>query len=373
MTNWDEIRAYFPALARNVYLNTAGGAPLSVRTAVSAKQYYDEGSQYGEARWNDWLARVEETRTLVANFINAPTADIAFLPNVTLGLNIAAQLFAGEGEVVSFDKEFPSVTLPWLAQKYPVRLLPTAADGSVPLATVAEALTPATKVLVLSHVQYATGYRHDLGALGTLCRERGVHLVVDATQSLGAYPIDVAATPVSILTFSGYKWPTAGYNAAAMYIPQSLLAQYNSPVAGWRSARSMYAMRNDTLDLADTARVFETGHPPFPGVFALKGALELLTEIGMDNITARIIALNDHLHAACDAAGLSVYSTRDPHHRSGITMVAADDPPAVAAELAKRNIIVSARGQGLRVSPHFYNTFEEIERFVEAMVEIGNQ
>ncbi|MCA9968267.1 MAG: hypothetical protein KC423_28675, partial [Anaerolineales bacterium] len=92
MTNWDEIRAYFPALARNVYLNTAGGAPLSVRTAVSAKQYYDEGSQYGEARWNDWLARVEETRTLVANFINAPTADIAFLPNVTLGLNIAAQL-----------------------------------------------------------------------------------------------------------------------------------------------------------------------------------------------------------------------------------------------------------------------------------------
>ena len=271
--DWQAIRALFPAVERYTYLNTASGGVMSAYAAEAAKRYYDEAHTQADVLWDAWLDRAEQVREQTARFLNAAPDEIAFLPNASLGLNLAAHLFDGEGGVLTTEDEFPSDTLPWLQRGYPVRFIPTAADGSVLVETIAEAIDPESRFLVTSTVQYRTGFRIDLAALGRLCRSRGLTFIVDATQGIGVFPIDVQQQQIDVLVFSGYKWATAGYGIAVLYIRKEHLAGRALPMAGWRSARDPYVLRNDQLDLAAHTTALELGHPLFPGIFALGGAL----------------------------------------------------------------------------------------------------
>ncbi len=360
MPNWDALRTHFPALEGRVDLNTAGGGPMCREAADAAHAYFDELFRQGDTRWNATLERVEATRAQTARLLNVSPREIAFLGNASYGLNLVADLFAGDGEVVALSDEFPSVTLPWLQRKRSVRFLdsPEELDG---------ALTPATGVLALSFVQYKTGYRANLAKVSELCRSKGVKLVVDATQGFGVFPIDLTRTPVDALVFSAYKWANAGYGVAPLYVRHALLEEHGLPSAGWRSANQPYDLQATTLDLTTDARGLELGHPPFAGVLALGGALGLIESIGIDEIESRVQNLVDVLHQGLDARGVAIDSPRERELRSAITMVRVPDPAATAATLAEKDILVSARGDGLRVSLHYYNTEDEIEQFLEAV------
>ncbi len=366
--DWQAIRKLFPAVERYTYLNTASGGVMSAYAAEAARRYYDEAHTQADVLWDEWCDRAEQVRHQTARFLNADPDEIAFLPNASLGLNLAAHLFDDHGGVLTTEDEFPSDTLPWLQHNHPVRFIPTNADGSVSLKTMAEAIDPQSRYLVTSTVQYRTGFRIDLEALGRLCHSRGLTFIVDATQGIGVFPIDVRRQQIDVLVFSGYKWATAGYGIAVLYIRKEHLAGRALPMAGWRSAREPYVLRNDRLDLAAHTTALELGHPLFPGIFALGGALRLFEEIGRERIEARVQTLTAYLHRRLDEHGVTILSTKNPAHQSGITMLRVEHPKQVVDELKAQDIFVAARGQGIRVSVHCYNNHEDVDRFVETLV-----
>jgi selenocysteine lyase/cysteine desulfurase len=196
-------------------------------------------------------------------------------------------------------------------------------------------------------------------------------LIVDATQSFGTLRIDLDGHPVDALVFSGYKWMTAGYGIASLYVRKKHLESRRLPGVGWRTAKQPYALVNDLLDLTTEASGLELGHPSFPGIFAMRGALRLIEEVGLDNIEARIQELTDYLHKKMDTAGIPIVSPRASGQRGGITMLGFSDPADVASRLKKKNIFTSARGPALRVALHFYNTHEDIDRLARVLAEIG--
>ena len=369
--DWNAYRDRFPAVRRWTYLNTAGGGAVSDAVAAAGRQYFDDFHQDGDTHWPDWRARTEAIRALTAATLNATPREIAFVPTASHGLNLLAQMLGGPGAgVLTVAREFPSVTLPWINQGSPVTFVEPADDGAIDLDGAARAVTPETRHLVISHVQYRTGYRHDLAALRALCDDNRLTLIVDATQSAGAYPLDVARPRVDALVTSAYKWLGAGYGVAVLYLRDGLRATLAPPAVGWRSARVPYDMLYDRLDLTDDAEVHELGHPPIPGILALGASLGLLREIGIERIAARIGALTATLHERAGAAGLKIVSTADPAARSGITMIALDDAETVHAELLRRRVFVSRYGDRLRVSLHFYNDESDIDRLVDALVDV---
>jgi selenocysteine lyase/cysteine desulfurase len=369
--DWNAYRDRFPAVRRWTYLNTAGGGAVSDAVAAAGRQYFDDFHQDGDTHWPDWRARTEAIRALTAATLNATPREIAFVPTASHGLNLLAQMLGGPGAgVLTVAREFPSVTLPWINQGSPVTFVEPADDGAIDLDGAARAVTPETRHLVISHVQYRTGYRHDLAALRALCDDNRLTLIVDATQSAGAYPLDVARPRVDALVTSAYKWLGAGYGVAVLYLRDGLRATLAPPAVGWRSARVPYDMLYDRLDLTDDAEVHELGHPPIPGILALGASLGLLREIGIERIAARIGALTATLHERAGAAGLKIVSTADPAARSGITMIALDDAETVHAELLRRRVFVSRYGDRLRVSLHFYNDESDIGRLIDALVDI---
>ena len=362
MTDWNALRAHFPALEDRVYLNTAGGGPMGREATQAARAYYDEFYREGDTRWNACLEHVEETRVQLARILNTSPRDVAFLGNASQGLNLVADML--DGNVVAFAHDFPSVTMPWLRRGRSVRFLDSTEviDDAID-----DALTTETDILAVSFVQYKTGHRLDLKRTSDLCRSRNIRLVIDATQGFGVFPIDLERTPVDALVFSGYKWANAGYGVAPLYVSRALLEGHGLPAAGWRSAKEPYDLEATKLDLTTDARGLELGHPPFASVFALGGALDLIDSIGLEAIESHVQDLVDALHRGLDARGIAIDSPRERDRRSGITMVRVSDPSATAAALAEKNILVSARGDGLRVSLHYYNNEDDIERLLDAL------
>ena len=371
--DWSDYRRRSPALGKLVYLNTAGGGPLSRDAAAAGKRYFDEMLEDGDRHWGSWLERTEDARASLAALLNAEPGEIAFMPTASLGMNLIARMVAKPGDhVLAAEGEFPSATLPWLNQGAEMSFLPILADGSVDLGRADAYVGPKTTAFVASHVQYRTGYRYDLGRLRSFRDRHGLRLIVDATQSLGAYPIDVARDGIDALVFSGYKWLNAGYGIAGLYVRRALLESAAPPVVGWRSASQPSEMVYDRLDLARTGPALEAGHPPFAGIFALGASLSLISEIGAERIATRVGGLTALLHDRLEARGHGVASPRRAEARSGITLVPVDEATSLAKRLMERGVFVSSVEDRLRVSLHFYNNEDDIESFLDQLHALGS-
>jgi len=367
MIDWAAVRAEYPAANRYAYLNSAGAPPVSRRAASEAQRYYTEMMAEGDLRWPAWLEQMEGVRGQVAHLLHADPGEIAFVFSSSHAFTLLAQLLGPPAHVVAMADEFPSGTLPFLSYGDQATFVRSGAEGVITLDAIEAAITSKTRAVVTSSVMYATGFRQDLAAVGALCRSRGVPLIVDATQSAGVIPIDVGRDSIDALVFSGYKWTTAGYGVGAMYVSRDLLRRGRTPLAGWWSARDPEAVINNRLDLKGTAAVFEVGCPHFAGIFALGGSLSLFEEIGQPAIRERIDELTEYLHARVLTAGLEIASPRDRSHRAGITIVRVDNAPAVVEALAAAGIVVSARGEGVRIAVHIFNNESDIDRAVDAI------
>ena len=370
--DWNQIRALFPAAERYTYLNTAAAPPLSVVAAREGKRYYDEMAEYGDVAWESWLSQAEQIREKLAAFVNAEARSIAFTYSTSHGMNLIAGMLDRCGDVLCPADEFPSCTLPWLQQRYRVDFVSSRERGVIDLDDIRKSITANTRVLVTSFVQFATGFRQDLVALGRLCEERNLTFVVDATQGMGVFPIDVVNSGIDFLVFSGYKWAQAGYGVGGLYLAPRFVNPTSFPIAGWWSVRDPEAVVNDRLDLKETAAALEVGCPHFAGIFALGAALTLFEEIGKPRIEERIHELTDRLHGRLDAERLNVASPLKREQRSGITIIEMRDAPDIVKRLAERKIIVSARGKGLRVSVHIFNNFDDIDRLIAALREVAS-
>lgn len=370
--NWASYRARFPAVSKLTYLNTAGGCPISLEAAAAGKQYFDEILEGGDTHWSAWMERVEKVRQQVADFLNAEASEIAFVPTASHGMNLIAQMLGQAGQsVLSADREFPSTTLPWLNQGVEVLIGGLKDDLSVDLVAAERLIDSETSAVVASHVQYHTGYRYELSTLRQLCDMGGLRLVLDATQSVGAYSIDVRRDQIDALVFSGYKFTTAGYGIACLYIKKELLASISSAIVGWRTAREPYDMIFDRLDLTNEACGLEAGHPLFPGIFTLGAALSLISKIGMDSITERITQLSTMLQDRLRASGYSISSPLEEKHKSSITLVSVNAAKQVAQKLLERGVFVSYAGENLRISVHFYNNEEDIDVLLHHLLDVA--
>lgn len=367
------VRSAFPFLKKYNYLNAASDCPMSTYAAEAGKHFFDEMlcGQSVLTWWQHDFATVETNRDLLARFLNADREEVAFMTNSTEALNIPALFFKGQGgRVLTLKDEFPSSVYVFQHHGYPVDLVESLEDGTIPIESIERAIRPDTKILMVSHVQYSTGFRIDLEALSALCQKHGLIFIVDVAQSLGAFKIDVKKIPMDFLVFSGHKWLMSGYGSGGIYIQKKHLLPERFPFIGWHSVKDPFAFDHQTMALRKEASVLEVGCPPFANIFALGANLKFLMEIGLDAIQERVIFLTDFLQKKLDQHQIPIASTRDPQHRSGITMIPAPNPKELMQALLKEKIVVSVRGKGLRVSPHLYNLESDIEQFVEALVRL---
>jgi len=366
MTDWTLLRSEFPALRGRAYLNTAGGGVMSLRVAAAGRNYYEESLELGDIGWDRWLERSDQDRDDVARFVGADSENIAFLPNASLGLNILARSLEAGSTVLAVDQEFPSCTTPFIRSGCRVEFISTNPDGYVDADMIRSKVLPGVKALVLSSVQFANGFRADLAEIGQVCRENSVLFLVDATQSIGAFPLDMGSDFIDALVFSGYKWATAGYGVAVLATGGAWPSS-DPPLIGWRSARNAYALENHRLDLLPSGIGHEMGHPAFPGIFAMGEAVRLLEQADPELTGSRILKTLSVLREGLKARGISIRSNLDPAHQSGIVLAEFEDAGALCQSLRTLDVWTTAREGGLRISVHGYNDITDIERFFEAL------
>jgi len=369
MRNWQSIRQNFPVTERVAYLNSAAAGPVSIASQAAAAGYYEKMMRDGDVHWNRWLADREAVRKKIAAFINAEPEEIAFTTNTSQGMNVIVDALEERGEVISSELEFPVTTLPWMHRRVPVHLLP-ARDGEVLMEDVAGAMTTNTGVIALSHVQYSNGFRIDPESLGKI---KGRHaLVINAAQSAGAFAIDVKRMKIDALCATGHKWLLSGYGSGFVYLSRELLDQSLPRSLGWLSVEDPFEMRNDEFrPRHDAAARVELGCPHFAGIFSLGASLDLIGEIGAENIQARVLELNRFATSCLAEAGWNVLSPlQNESSRSAETLVEVDHPGKVARQLLGRGVIVTEKPQGIRVATHFFNNEEDVERLVAGLNEI---
>jgi len=395
-TAFDRVRhEQFPALGGKVFLDAAC-ASLAPRAAAEAVAALMRDVQSYPARsataFHIQLDQGRDaTRPEAARLIGAAAEDIALVENTSAALTAAARaipLEPGDNILVA-DLEYLQVPLAWRQMgggAAPEIRLVRHVDGTLPAGAFAAAADGRTRAVVMSSVQWSNGYRADLDAMSALCRARGIWLVVDAIQQLGAFPVDVGQTPIDILVCGGHKWLNAPFGAGFMYLSPASRQRLAPPIAGYLSVNppdggwGEYFRTPDITPLqpvtfTSDARRFETGGTGnYPGMAGLAASLRIINGLGAGAIEAHIRGLTDALIAGLDRLGVRVVTPRGPAHRSGIVTFGLDTVAREAAlieHLLDRAIMVSHRYTsgvgGVRVSCHFYNNGEDIERLLDAI------
>jgi selenocysteine lyase/cysteine desulfurase len=371
--DWTRLRAEFPVTHRWAFFDHAAVAPLSGRARAALHAWADDQADNGDVHEAQWRRRVEEVRRLAGRLIDADPLDVAFVKNTSEGIGFVAEGLswrAGDN-VVTAAEEYPSNLYPWMNLAGRGVELRTVAsrDGRILLDDLRAAMDDRTRLVSLSFVEYASGFRNDLDAVGGLCRERGALFFVDAIQGLGVLPLDVQKSPIDFLSADGHKWLLSPEGAGIFYVRRELVDQLHTVGVGWNSVVGCLDFGVIDFRLKPHAGRWESGTLNVGGVHALGASLELLLELGVVSIAGRVLGLTDHLCERAARAGLQVFSSRRPAEASGIVSLVAPgrDPAALVRRCRGEGVVINHRAGRLRVSPHFYNTVEEIDRLVELL------
>jgi cysteine desulfurase / selenocysteine lyase len=366
----------FPWTADTLYLNNASVGPLPERTRRVLDQFNAKRTAPHLLPDRDLMAGLQAARESVARLLNAETGEIAVAVNTSYGLNLAAHSLPIEpGEIVLVsDREFPANVYPWLMLKkrgIEVEMAPTTAQGWPDEAHLLERLRdPRVRVLAVSFVQFSNGFRADLKRLGTAARANGTYLVVDAIQGVGNSVLDVRDTPVDILSCGGQKWLLSPWGSGFVYIRKELVPVIEPAVCGWMAFEgtddfSRLTEYNPTF--RSDARRFEMITVPYQDMVGLVSSLGLLEEIGIHDIAEVTRSLHEPVLRWADERGVRITSPRDEKHRSAIVCVAPPKPAEAFHAVKRAHVICSLREGAIRLSPHFYNTVEEMEKVVEIL------
>jgi selenocysteine lyase/cysteine desulfurase len=357
-----------------IYLNhaAAGVLPIRTRDAVIEAVQRHAGSGVLEIAALEQAAEV--TRERVARFIGASRQDIAFVRNTSDGANILARGLDWKpgDEIILGDNEFGANVYPWLALRdcgVVVRFIETQRARMTP-DVLARMMTPRTRVVAVSWVSFADGYRHDLGALCAVAHENGALFFVDAIQALGAFPIDVRALEIDALFSGGHKWLMSLPGLGILYVAPALLERLVVRLPGWRSVDNVWDFLNYEQPWARGAARYETGAQNLLGILALRHSIDVLDEGGVNAIAMHIRALTDHLVTCLQQLGATVAAPRIRSTLSGIVLfnLPGADPVELGRHLQREaKIVTTYRTTGIRISPHGYNTVGEIDELVNAL------
>ena len=365
----------FPVREQLVYLNHAGICPIPARTAriiaAEAADYRD----FGAVNYRRWTGVMARGRERLAELIGATPAEVAFVRSTTAGLLIVAESVPwreGDNTVVA-DIEFPANVYPWLNQErrgVHTRFVP--ARGCFPTVDdYAAACDAHTRVIAASWVQFATGQRTDLASLAQLARDVGAYLVVDGIQGLGALQMDVAALGIDFLSADGHKWLLSVESCGALHVSSRVLGDLEPFWRGWMSVPDSGDYLGYGQPPRDDGRRFEEGAPNMLGAAALDASVGLLLEAGPAAVEQRVLALTARAAEGARRIGCEITSPLGEGQRSAIICfrhprVSSDD---IVAHLVECDITAASRLGSVRLSPHFYNTEEELDRALAAIAE----
>ena len=369
MKEMTQIREQFPITENKVFLNHAAQSPLPKCVADALRRYIDDFSKFGTTsiEWDDG------GKSFFGELIGANPEEVAFIENTSTGLNIIANAlqYPLRSKVVTTDLEYPSVVYPWLRISPRVKVhYVRHSEGRILLEDMEKAVDDNTVAVAISHVEYVNGFRHDLRALSEIAHEHGAYLIVDAIQSVGALKMDVKKDDVDFLASSCYKWLLSPPGVGYLYVRGDLVEDLEPPFVGWASVEQEVFKTIDfwdiwSLKLSKTASRFEIGSPSFISLVGAKEAMKMLLTYGIENVEMEILKVTDHLIEAVKDSEFELQTPEDPRCRSGIVNFKIDKPEEVVEKLSGKAIIVSARSHGIRVSPHFYNTEEEIDNLID--------
>ena len=372
--DWSDL---FPILSKSIFFDHAGVAPISGPAADALRTYAEQAATHGYVGAG-WTRRLDQIKRQAARLIGADSADeIAFVANTSSGLSMVARglPFRAGDDVVITNVEYPANRYPWQdLGRLGVRLIEVAQleDGRIDVEDVCEAITDRTRVVAISHVQYASGHRVALKPIADMVHRAGGYLCVDAIQSVGALPVDVRSDGIDFLAADGHKWLLGPEGCGIFYCRAELIEMLHPPIVGWMCMEDHTNYGDYRFEFARTGRRFEPGSSNVPGALALGASMDLLLEIGIESVWTGIERLTARLERGLAERGYRLFSPRvDSAERSGLVIF---DPPVggpgadeVLAHLRPRGIHLVAREGRLRASPHFYNTLDQVDRLIEAM------
>ncbi len=365
----ERYRGEFPVRERLIYLNHAGVAPLCRRAAEAMKRLADDALEYGSLHYGEWLAAYDGVRRAAARLINAQPEEIAIVKNTSEGLAaIATGIDWRSGDkVVAFEEEFPANYFPWKRlEARGVRVEWLSVED--PLDRIDEACRGA-RLLSISFVQFLSGRRANLEAVGEICRRRGCLFIVDAIQGLGAFPVDVSKANIHALAADGHKWLLGPEGCGVLYIRRDVQDQIEPVEFGWTNVKHYadYASRDMTLR-PDAGR-YECGTLNTIGCFGLRAAIEFILEVGVEKIAPVVTMLGDRMAEGARARGYELLGERTPATAAGIVSIRKPgvESAMVVRQLKERGMLAAPRTGWVRISPHFYIAPEEIDQVVAAL------
>ncbi len=372
------VRELFPSAAESLHLDHAGVAPISLPVVEAITDFAREAATAPALRYPYWEERAETVRDACARLAGAESRQIAFVKNTSEALSFVAEgLDWRPGDVVvTVDEEFPSNVYPWWGlERLGVevrRLAPTSLLGRID--DLIPALDGPVRVLAVSAVAYATGDRRPLAALAECCRRRGILLVVDAIQALGALEVNFERDGLDCVAADGHKWICAPEGAGFMAVSDRLLERMRPVELGWKSVVRSDQYYPYEFDLRADAAKLEAGSLNLMATYGLGAAIDLLLQVGMAEVERRVVGLAGEFAEGCRRRGALLLGARGeaegPATHSGIvTFVPRGAPERVRQELWARGVVCKVRMSGLRVAPHHYQDGDDVEGFFERLDE----
>ncbi|HXF12352.1 MAG TPA: aminotransferase class V-fold PLP-dependent enzyme, partial [Terriglobales bacterium] len=358
--DWRAVRNEFPALRNRVFLNTATYGQLPRRAAEAVAEHFRKRDKTACSDFLSWFDDMDRLRIAIARWIGAAADDIAFITSASNGLStVLSGIDWCEGdELLTLTDEFPN-QLYAAESQYGVRSVVR------PWPEFEAAISERTRLVLLSTVNYRTGLRPDLSAIIPSLRKRGILVYLDGTQSLGALRFDCGAVQPDFLVVDAYKWMISPNGAGFLYVRPEIREWLRPNIIGWRSDRkwrNVESLHQGAPRFSDTAEKYEGGMLAFPSLMAMAASLTLFEELGSAVIEQRVLQLAGRLRERMSALGADEFPSQPRTLPSQILLfkVKEIDSSRLAKKLEEKHIHVSARREYLRISPHFYNSEEDI-------------
>lgn len=371
---WEAYRAEFPTFERTTYLNTCSLGALSRRSRAAVDTFLDLWQEQGASAWYaTWLGECAALRESFRRLVNGQPDTVALHHSISSALSVVASCYPyrERKRIITTALDFPTIPYQWLVKPDVEVVIVPSDDGiSVPLERWAAAIDERTALVATSHVFFTSGYVQPVAELARLAHTVGAHLLVDGYQAAGQLPVDAPALDVDYYLSGGLKWLLGGPGIVELYVRPELIAAARPAISGWFAHGQQFRFDAEHFEFSDDARRFELGTPAVAAVYAARAGLDLLLELGVENIRARELELVADLVGRAADAGLRVKLPNSLVEHAGIVMFPAPDPAAIVRALKADHIVVDYRPGHVRVSPYFYNTFEENGIIIERLREL---
>jgi cysteine desulfurase/selenocysteine lyase len=376
MPDWNEIRKDFPITKKGVYFQSAAMSPLPSPVFAAIVKNYRTILRQGDRLWTKDIKKYRKLCGDIAALVNTEADNVCFVQNTSTAMSLLAHSIKNNMQtpynVVSTEDEFPASTIGFEYQGIPMRYVPPT-NFRYPMDSILERIDEQTAAVVISYVQYATGFRQDLQTLGKALHDRGILFIVNATQAFPYYPIDIQAMHIDALTCSLHKWGMTGHIGSIFFTSAEFRKSFSAPWIGWLSVDAgknlIHTAKNEPFRVHDSARQYEFGTQNLQTILAFQVALDYLEAIGFENIRNRILELTDYLILGLKKLGVMIISPTDrPEERSPIVSFSLGDRnEACIKKLTRESISVAPRAGYIRVSVNIFNDFEDIDKLLLAL------